>query len=81
MKFCLCIPRLCGVSVAVDAMWETQIRFAVLGFHQLVRDLPFRRENWPRPRFFPMPVVRWETTARLDASEHLLRRLWFASLP
>ena len=39
INFCLCIPRQCGVSVAVDATWKTQIRLAVLGFLQLVCDL------------------------------------------
>ena len=32
INFCLCIPRQCGVSVAVDATWKTQKRLAVLGF-------------------------------------------------
>ena len=50
-------------------------------FFNLYAILFFRRENWPRPTFFPMPVVRWEMPARLDTSEHLLRRLLFDSLP
>ena len=38
IHFCLCTPRHCGASVAVDATWKTQIRLAVLGFLQLVCD-------------------------------------------
>ena len=43
--------------------------------------MPSRREKWPRPRFFPMPIVRREMPARLDTSKHILRRLLFDSLP
>ena len=50
-------------------------------FFNLCAILPSRREKWPRPRFLPMPIVRWEMPARLDTSEHLLRRLLFDSLP
>ena len=65
INFCLYIPRLCGASVAVDAIWITQIRLAVLGFLQLVCD----------------PALSTRTLTATEVLSHACRTLGDACTP